>query len=216
MSIRPATTALGPLVALLIALCGLSIYAQSGRRKTAPPPVAPVPTPTPEPTPPPARKKDENAMTLLVAGDDRGLLRYPLSFIDAATTGCADRLGKRSSLNVDLTQRKLSRGEAIAKAKSDKSTYVVLLGLVEDMMNADSTGYVELEVDYVVFAPGTAKVLATGRVYENGRRKGPLVVPRGPRSTMPIYREQSLRAAGEDAAERILKALHLDTLPPIR
>ncbi len=216
MSIRPATTALGPFVALLIALCGLSIYAQSGRRQTKPPAVAPVPSPTPEATPEPTRKKDENAITFLVAGDDRGLLRYPLSFIDAATVGCADRLRKRSAADIDLTQRKLSRGEAIAKAKSEKSTYVVLLALVEDTMSAESSGYVELEVDYVVFAPGTAKVLATGRVYENGQRKGPLVVPRGPRSTSSVYREQSLRAAGEDAADRILKSLHMDTLPRIK
>lgn len=215
MRIRPATTALGPFVAMLIAVCAFSIFAQSGRRKTAPPAVAPVPTPTPEATPEPKAKKNENAITFLVAGDDRGLLRYPLSYIDAATTGCADRLRKRSSADVDLTQRKLSRGEAISKAKSEKSTYVVLLALVEDTMSAQSSDYIELEVDYTVFAPGTAKVLATGRVYENGRRKGPLVVPRGPRSTMPVYREQSLRAAGEDAAERILKSLHMDTLPPI-
>lgn len=219
MSIRPASTALGLFVALLTALCCLSIYAQSGRRQTKPPAVAPVPTPTPEPSPQPTPKKNENAITILVATGDRGAGGeiYPLTFNEAATLGCTDRLRKRSSANVDVSQRALTRGEAIAKAKADKSTYVVLISLVEDMMSADSGGYVELQVDYVVFAPGNAKVLANGRTYENSQRKGPLVVgPRGRGATLPSYREQSLRRAGEDAADRILKALHLDSLPPVK
>jgi hypothetical protein len=178
--------------------------------------VAPVPTPTPEPTPQATPKRDENQMTFLVAIGDRGvdLARYPRSFDEAAALGCADQLRRQSSANVDISHRELTRGEAIAKAKSGKDTHVVLISLVEDMMNADSTGYVELEVNYVVFAPGNAKVRASGRTYEASRRKGPLVVgPRGSGVTLPSYREQLLRRAGEDAANKILKALHLDRLP---
>ncbi len=215
MSIRPASTALGLSVALLTALCCLSIYAQSGRRKTPPPAAAPVPTPTPEPTPEPTPKKDENAIMILVAIGDRGvdMSRYPLSFNEAAAMGCADRLTRRSSAVVDLSRQEVTRGEAIAKAKAGKS-YVVTINLIEDRMSASSSGYADLEVDYVVFAPGTAKVMASGRTYENSQRTGPLVVgPRGRGVTLPSYREQMLRRAGEDAADRILKALHLDRLP---
>lgn len=152
---------------------------------------------------------------ILVATGARGtdFSRYPFSFNEAATAGCADRLSRQSSAIVDLSGQEMTRGEAIAKAKAGKS-YVVTINLIEDRMNADSSGYIELEVDYVVFAPGNAKVMASGRTYENSQRKGPLVVgPRGRGVTLPSYREQMLRHAGEDAADRILKALHLDRLP---
>jgi hypothetical protein len=212
MTIRPVSTALGLFVALL---CCLSIYAQSGRRQTKPPAVAPVPTPTPEPSPQPTPKKDENQLTILVVPGDQGASDfYPLSFTEAATAGCADRLEKGSSATVDLSRQRMMRGEAIAKAKAGKS-YVVLMSLIEDRMSAtSSSGRIELEVDYVVFAPGTAKVMASGRTYEHSRRHGPLVVgPRGSTVNLPSYREQLLRHAGEEAGERILKALHLDRLP---
>ncbi|HEY8227413.1 MAG TPA: hypothetical protein VIG25_19240, partial [Pyrinomonadaceae bacterium] len=68
----------------------------------------------------------------------------------------------------------------------------------------------EIEIEYVVFAPGTAKIATSGRTYQNANRKGPIVVQppgRGPNST--IYIEQLLKRAAEDAGDRILKALHL-------
>jgi hypothetical protein len=200
----------------VIALCCLSVQAQSGRRKVQPPPTAPVPAPTPEPTPKLKPKDDEQAITFLVSNGDRGteVLRYPLSYQNAATHGCIERLRKRSSARIDTSQRDLSRGEAIKKAKEDKTTYVVLISLIEDRMSASSSGYPELQVDYVVFAPVTAKVVASGRTYENGRRAGPVIVGRSRGGTNSIYREQSLRRAGEDAADRILKALHMDVQFP--
>lgn len=215
MNKRPASTALGLFVALLTALCCLSIYAQSGRRQTKPPATAPVPTPTPEPTPQPSPKPEGNEIMILVAPGDRGagVGFHSLAFTEAAATGCADRLEKRNGTLVDLSHQPLTRGEAIAKAKAGKS-YVVLINLIEDRMSASSSGYIEFEVDYVLFAPGNAKVLASGRTYERGNRKGPVVVgPRGPNVTLPSYREQLLRRAGEDAGERILKAIPFDPQP---
>ncbi|HKR14978.1 MAG TPA: hypothetical protein VJT15_23135 [Pyrinomonadaceae bacterium] len=214
MSNRPASTVLGLFVALLTAVCCLSIYAQSGRRKVQPPAVAPVPTPTPEPTPEPSPKKSENQHMIMVVPGDRGasISLYPFSFTEAATAGCADRLSKHDAASVTVS-RPLTRGEAINKAKSGKS-YVVLIELREDRMAGQSQEYVELEVEYVVFGPGNAKVLTSGRTYERSNRKGPLVVgPRGRGATLPSYREELLHRAGEDAGERILKALHLDSLP---
>ncbi len=79
--------------------------------------------------------------------------------------------------------------------------------------SAGSSQYVELEVDYVVFAPGTAKVLTSGRTYENSYRKGPVSVGRPRGTTLPSYRESALRRAGEEAADRILKSLHLSDPP---
>lgn len=203
----------GVSLALLVALCCLTTNAQSGRRQAKPPATAPVPSPSPEPTPSPTPKRDENEVNFLVATGDRGasISAAPLTFHDAATIGCADQLGKRTSLAVDVSRREMTRGEAIQKAKAEKTTYVVLVSLIEDRMS--SSRYVEFEVDYVVFAPGTAKVMASGRTFENSARKGPISVGRPGTSTLPSYREEMLRRAGAEAADRILKSLHLSDPP---
>ncbi|HEX5965351.1 MAG TPA: hypothetical protein VFY51_05455, partial [Pyrinomonadaceae bacterium] len=145
-----------------------------------------------------------------------GFSYAPLGYYEAARAGCVGRLREKTSLPVEAPQRELSRSEAIQKAKAAKSTYVVLISLIEDRMSAssNSSGYVEFEVDYVVFAPGTAKVLASGRTYESVGRKGPVSVGRPTRSNYPAYREAMLRRAGEHAADRILKSLHLSDPPP--
>jgi hypothetical protein len=96
----------------------------------------------------------------------------------------------------------LSRGEAIKKAKSDDKTYVVLLTLKFDSMQNTSD---DIQLEFVAFAPKTAKVVTTGRTYPNDRRI-PVIVDRTGRG---LYRELLLRQAGEDAANRILKALNL-------
>lgn len=216
MRSRATTLVFGVSLALLVAFCCLTANAQSGRRQAKPEPAAPVPTPTPEPTPSPTPKRNsENDVNFLVAPGDRGAdMLAPLAYQDAATNGCADQLRKRTSLAVDVSRHSIGRGEAIDKAKASKKTYVVLVTLVEDRYSASSSGEIEFEVDYVVFAPVTAKVVANGRAYENrGASKGPISVGRPRGSTLPTYREAGLRRAGEDAADRILKSLHLDELP---
>ena len=215
MRTRPTRLAFGFSLALLVAFAWFAANAQSGRRQAKPAPAAPVPSPTAEPSPSPTPKRSETDANFLVASGDRGAdLAGSLAFQDAATFGCADQLRKRTSLAVDVSQRYLSRGEAIDKAKASKTTYVVLVTLLEDRYSASSSGYPDLEVDYVVFAPGTAKVVASGRTYENrGASKGPVSVGRPRGSTLPSYREASLRRAGEEAADRILKSLHLNDPP---
>jgi hypothetical protein len=218
MRLRPTRIAFGVSLALLVALNCLTANAQSGRRQAKPTPAAPVPTPTPEPTPSPTPKRNENAANFLVARGDRGVnwSGVPLTFYEAARNGCADRLRDKTSYAVDVSQREMRRADAIQRAKAGKTTYVVLIDLVEDQMSgARSSSYIQLELEYVVFAPGTAKVVATGRTYENtAARKGPISVgnPRG--TSLPSYREAQLRRAGEDAADRILKSIHLSD-PPI-
>ena len=216
MRLRPTETVFGVSLLLLVALSCLAVNAQSGRRQTKPPVLAPVPSPTPEPTPEKTTKpRNDNEFSFIVATGDHGtdFASAPITFYDAATNGCADQLSKRTGLAVDVSHRDLSRGEAIDKAKSGKWTYVVLVTLIADRMSASSSGNVELEVDYVVFAPKTAKVVANGRTYENSARKGPVSVGRRG-TTLPTYREASLRRAGEEAADRILKNLHLNDPPP--
>lgn len=197
---------------LALLIFALSVQAQSGRRQTKPAPAAPVPTPTPEPTPIPKKDEPDQKLVFLV-GTDVGSAsgRIPLHFHSAAQRGCADRLRARSSADVDVPRRDLGRGEAIEKAKESANTYVVLLTLRFDVM---ARNYDDLQLDFVVFAPQTAKVVLTGRSYVNSTRTGPVVM--GPTSRLPqgVYREGWLMQAGEEAADRILKKLNLGGTAP--
>ena len=199
---------------LVIAFCSLSLQAQSGRRRTVPPPAAPVPTPTPEPTPTPKKSTKENELLFFLgANRNAGYSSFPYSYFDAALRGCAEKLRSGSSASVDITNKDLSRGEAIKRAKAETRTYVVLITLTIDTLTARS--YDDLVLEYVVFAPGTAKSAASGRAYMNGRRAGPVVVGPPTGTTGGLFREEMLKRAGEDAGERILKSLHLDA-PVVR
>lgn len=199
---------------LLLAACAPLAHGQSGRRQPKAPPAAPVPTPTPEPTPEPKAQK-ESELGFIVATDRFGTMdSYPLSYYDAALRGCADRLRSGSSAEVSVAQNNMNRGEAIKKAKAETKTYVVLMRLVLDEMYARS--YDDLEIDFVVFAPQTAKVVTSGRAYLNVNRKGPIVVaPTSRGSSGALYREELIRRAGENAGDRILKALNLN-VPVLR
>ena len=196
--------------AVVLALCVLTVQAQSGRRHTKPEPAAPVPTPTPEPTPTPKKEEKKSELVFFIGADrNDAYATFPFSYYDAVVRGCADRLRSGSSASIEITDRLFSRGEAIKKAKAETSTYVVLLALKYDTMARSSD---EMILEFVVFAPGTAKIAANGRSYMNSNRAGPVVVPRG--SSNVLYREQLLKLAGEDAGNRILKSLHLDVEIP--
>ena len=194
---------------LVIALAVWSVQAQSGRKHSKPAPVAEIPSPTPEPTPAP--KKTEKVSELLFyigadRNDSQAMLSY--AYYDWVVRGCADRLRAGSSAGVDITDQSFSRGEAIKKAKSETKSYVVLINLKYDNMARTDT---ELIVEYIVFAPNTAKIVTQGHSYLNANRAGPVIVgptSRGPNSE--LYRQQVLTRAGQDAGDRILKALHLD------
>lgn len=200
------------LVGLTLFACSIVANAQSGRRKTNPPPAAPIPTPTPEPTPTPRDEQKEPELIFLVGADQNQTYEfYPNSFYDAVVRGCADVLGNSSAV-VDASNRDLPRGEAIKKAKNSPKTYVVVLELKTDAMGRapSNTNYDQIELEYVVFTPLTGKIATSGRTYPNATRKGPLVVgPPTTRGTNGIYREALLKRAGEEAGERILKALNL-------
>ena len=149
-------------------------------------------------------------MFLVAADRHASYSSLPIVFYDTPVRGCADQLRAKSSATVDASQRDMSRGEAIKKAKSETTTYVVLLSLSFDSMGRMSRTYEDLQLDFVVFAPATAKVVIAGTSYLNGNRAGPLVVGRTGRAPSGVFREQALRDAGEEAANRILKALHLN------
>jgi len=201
------------LLAAVIAAGVLLTPAQSGRRQTKVTPAAPVPTPTPEPTPEPKPQSKASELNFLVGIDRLNFEMYPITFYDAVLRGCADRLTNASSASVDVSDN-LNRGDAVKKARAAKGTYYVIwLQLSGQTMNSSNQGYDQIELEYIVFAAGTAKVVTSGRSYQNSNRTGAVVVgPTTRGSTSGIYREQLLRRAAEEAADRILKALHL-TIP---
>ena len=193
---------------LLLALCALSVQAQSGRRQVKPPPVAPVPTPTPEATPIPKKETKKDDLVFFVGADrDSSYQSLPFSYYDAVLQGCASRLRAGSSASVDISDHDVNRGEAIKKAKAETKAYVVWLNLTLDTM---ARSYDDLVLEYIVYAPETAKIVTSGHSYLRGQRAGPITVdPTGGRGSSGIYREQLLKRMGEEAGDRIIKALHL-------
>ena len=191
---------------IVILLCAIAAQAQSGRRHTKPPPAAPVPTPTPEPTPTPKTENKEPELVILVGADDQSNYNsIPLQFYSVAVRGCADRLREKSGAVVEVAQNSLSRGEASKKAKSSDNTYVILLTLEFETM---ARSYDDLELRFTVFAPLTSKVVTNGVEYLNGNRTGPVTVGRRGRLPGTLIQERIIRQAGEEAADRSLRAIN--------
>ena len=202
------TASLLVLLLVAIGLFSTTAHTQSGRRQNKPAPAAPVPTPVPDPTPKP--KEEPKSDLGFVVGTDRGdaFSYFPLSFYTAVLSGCSERLSRGSSAKVSTADR-LTRSDAIKKAKAEKTAYVVYLKLTSfEMGGAQQSGNVEAEIEYIVFAPVTAKIATQGHGYQGANRKGPIVVQPPGRGNI-LYQEQMLRRAAEDIGDRILKALHL-------
>ena len=196
---------------LLLAFCALSVQAQSGRRQVKPPPVAPVPTPTPEATPVPKKEVKNDLVFFVGADQDSSYASLPLWYYTTVLQGCASRLRAGSSADVEVSDRDVNRSDAIKKAKSETNAYVVWLNLSVDSM---ARSYDDLTLEFIVYAPETAKVLTSGRSYLTGRRAGAVVVDPNPGRTSGLYREELLKRAGQEAGDRIVKALHLDVQIP--
>jgi len=203
------------IVAALLSLCLISAIGQSGRRgakSTSPPP------PTPEPSPSPTPKntdKDEPRLALIVGIDGRdSFSRVPLYAYDVVVEACVERLGESPSVTVIPAGRDMTRGDAVTRAKEEKDGYIVWLQLRSDSMsNSSGTDLSNAYIEYSVFAPQTAKLAAGGSTYPQAyRNKNVILKPRS-----GVYGEYELKQASRDAAERILKALHISTrkLPTI-
>src|SRR6185295_2140453 len=147
---------------LLLALCVLSVQAQSGRRQVKPPPAAPVPTPTPEATPVPKKQVKSELFFFVGADRNSSYTSLPFTYYDIVLRGCASRLRAGSSADVEVSDNDVNRGEAIKKAKSETKAYVVWLNLTIDTM---ARSYDNLVIEYIVYAPETAKIVTNGRSY---------------------------------------------------
>lgn len=198
---RRALIVTSALAMLLIISAGLA--AQSGRRtpKTKSAPV-PVPTPEPEvavaqPTPTP-----KPVLTLLV-----GLERFHGFYYYDILDACTNRLKENRAVKVIPVETvDMTWGEAVRRAKKETEAHVVRLFLATAPMSRD----IELNVDaveYWVFAPTTAKVVTSGRVYGAAFRRGSVIFDPDPKRTSGIHGDYRLRQAAREAAERILSAM---------
>jgi hypothetical protein len=195
----------------LLVLSAASVAAQSGRRA---PKTAPVPIPTPSPETTPSRKKapDGPALSVVVGIDDDAFSNIPLYFNGSVLGSCVDRLRDEPGVKVYVAERSMNRSEAVKRAKAEKESYVALLHLRGDNMAGSSTSLSDVFIEYVVFAPTTGKVVATGHAYQQAYRNRGVVLGPGT-SGSSVYTEYRLKEAARDAAERILNALR--AAPPL-
>ncbi len=203
--------------ALSLALvCAATAGAQSGRRVQKGATAAPTPEPTPEPDQ--QSKKEDRVITFLV-GVDRyhGFSTIPFSYYDSIARACAWRLDDQPAVRVEFAQKDMSRGDAVRAAKAEKEAYVVWLQLQVESVSGDVSrvdNLSKLFIEYTVFAPTTAKQVAWGHTYQSGNRKGPVVVgPSGTGGSNVDLSERRLRDAAREAAERILSALKMGSVP---
>jgi hypothetical protein len=176
----------------------------------------PAPVATPEATPTVAKpaEKEKPRLPLLV-GIDRylGFSTIPLSYYETVTRGCAERLDDATAVKVEIVHGELSRSDAVRRAKAEKEGFVVWLQLRVESANADTNvvnDLSQLYIEYWVFAATTAKTVATGHAYQQGYRKGGVVVmpPASGRGSVG-YNEYRLREAARQAAESILDKLRI-------
>ena len=112
----------------------------------------------------------------------------------------------------------MTRGDAVTRAKAATDGYVIWLQLRGDDMSRGYAGNLDqIYLEYTVFEATTAKVKTQGSCYQSLNRKGGVVLsPRTSGSNTAIV-EARLKDAAEDAAQRILKALHIASpsdIPP--
>ena len=198
-------------VSVLLTLFALSAAAQSGRRSvTGSPSVAPPEVKQPEKKPEP--KDDQQQGIILTTNRGDAFAGIPLYFYDTVLKSCAGRLNDARGVRVDVVAQHTNRGDAIKSAKAQKEAYVVWLQLRTDGVNNNAPGsnLSDISIDFTIFEATTAKVKGQGTSYLGAYRNGGVVLgPPTGGSSNPAIVESRLKDAAEDAAVRILKALHI-------
>ena len=188
------------LVSFLLS-CAAGSLGQSGRRprKTSAPAIV-----EPEPASAPAKPAPslKPALTLAVGMDDSGgFANLPLYFYTDVLHAVIERLSQDVSLKVNDAGN-MTRGDAVKNAKAEKAGYVVYLQLRLDTMNpaARSESANDAIVEYWVFAPGDARLVASGRTYARAYQNRGIPRP----NSSGVYNNYRLNQAAKAAAEQIL------------
>jgi len=203
-------------VCLFFVLVAATAFGQSGRRGSKSPPVS-VPTPEAKQPDEKPTRSDQPSVNLLV-GTNRGdvFAGIPLYLYDGVLQSCAHRLKDSSAVSVDMVTQEMTRSDAANRAKGAKEGYVIWLNLRgEDQMGSSAGNLDGVFIEFVVFEAVTAKVKTQGTSYQGNYRKGGVVMGPGTGRSNNVIIEDRLRVAAEDAAVRILKALHLSSASDI-
>jgi hypothetical protein len=189
-------------------LCSHAAVAQSGRhRKKAQEPQPPVAIETgttasveSDPPEPPAL-----ASSIILGGTlvhDYDYFRS--SYVDDVLKICMERLMERPFVNVSKGGG-MTRKEATERAKLERDAYILWMEVVT---NAGPLGETYISyVDYLVFAPQTAKVVTYGRsipIRKVIRVGGGAPLPTGSRGMSP---HEQLLVCGQDIADRVRRKL---------
>ena len=206
------------IVGLLFVLFAVTVFGQSGRRQSKSPAVS-VPTPEAKP---PEKKPDagDEVKVNLMVGTNRGdvFAGIPFNISDGVLQSCVGRLKESSGVRVDVVEKYMARGDAVNRAKAAKDGYVVWLNLRgEDQMSTNANNLDGVFIEYLVLEAITAKVKTQGNCYQGSYRKGGVVLGPSTGRSNNVIVESRLRVAAEEAAARVLKALHLASrsdIPP--
>ena len=177
--------------------------AQSGRKNknaTAPQPPVTTETKTETPTNPPPKKAAPYA-TVIVGGDKFGTSMYVLSsYVDDAIKACIDRIKESSAIEA-IGGGNMTRKEALDRAKKETTSYVLWLELRLEQDAVENS----LSISYYLFAPKTAKILASGNVYLGNRsvRSGPVGVGI-PSATKQMPIQYQIKEGGQEVADRVV------------
>ena len=208
--------AIGSAVCVLFVVSALTVPGQAGRRLPGSPAVS---APTPQPTPQTKPATNELRLNLIVGESHSDLFSgIPIYYNDSVLQSCAKRLDDAHGVKVEVAGKEMTRSDAIKRAKAESQGYVVWLQLRADGYPSNSsTNQDAIYIEYTVFEPTTAKTTVQGNVYQSMYSKGGVVL--GPRTggSNTVITEGRLRSAAEEAAERILKALHIplpSEIPP--
>src|SRR6202171_3227017 len=200
-------------VCALLTLSALTAAAQSGRRSVkGSPSVATPEAKQPEKKPEPSDPKDQKRQNLILTSNRGDVFAgIPLYFYDTVLKSCAGRLDDAHGGKLDVVSTHTSRSEAINTAKAQKEAYVVWLQLRTDGVNNSAPGrdLGAISIEFTVYEPTTAKLKGQGTCYQGAYRNGGVVLSPKTGGTNAALAESRLRDSARDAAERILKALHL-------
>ena len=220
LRISPRSLACSPLsgsalVALWILVASTGILAQSGRKlpdfgdkKSSPPAAAP------EPAPAPTSSSRAEKVPIVVTSHLADIMRSSSILNSVVSDALIERLNEGSLLSVTREQE-MNRKEASDRAKGMSDGYVVWFELDAEMDQPGSVGpqyNSQLYVSFVIYKPGTGKILTQGHVYQRPVGtvgSGPLPTPTGG-GTQIEYR---LQRAGRETAERVLQALGKPVIP---
>jgi hypothetical protein len=224
--------ALALLFALVLCAVALTNGARAQSRRAPRPSATPTPEATPEATPQGeseseskprgASTKDPSVLvSFSVLENDNPMMNLDYMARDDIWKEFIDRLSK--SRAVSVTQGgKATRGEARARAKAERDTYIVLFELEEEReMNDAGVGRVDsrtLLLKTYVYAPKTGDLKFTDTIYQRPYRQtatiGGVRVPVPGTRRIERYPSQlQLEQAARDAADRLMARFNV-ILPP--